>query len=88
MTVLLSECLSDREPSLYFVQNMLSNMLFIHGGKDDFVPTDMVYEVYNVANCKKDLYIVEQAGHAEAKDYDPDAYWDKVFNFINKNIEI
>ena len=48
----------------------------------------MVYEVYNVANCKKDLYIVEQAGHAEAKDYDPDAYWDKVFNFINENIEI
>lgn len=27
MTVLLSECLSDREPSLYFVQNMLSKII-------------------------------------------------------------
>lgn len=27
MTVLLSECLSDREPSLYFVQNMLSKIM-------------------------------------------------------------
>ena len=74
--------------SLEQVKKCKKPMLFIHGGKDDFVPTDMVYEVYNVANCKKDLYIVEQAGHAEAKDYDPDAYWDKVFNFINENIEI
>ena len=27
MTVLLSECLSDRGPSLYFVQNMLSKIM-------------------------------------------------------------
>ncbi len=62
-------------------------MLFIHGGKDDFVPTDMVYDVYNAANCEKDLYLVDEAGHAEAKDYDPDAYWDKVFTFIDEKIE-
>ena len=35
----------------------------------------------------KDIFIVEQAGHAQAKDYDPDAYWNKVFDFINKNIK-
>lgn len=61
-------------------------MMFIHGGKDDFVPTDMVYEVYDAAKCKKDLYLVKEAGHAEAKDYDPDAYWNEVFDFIDKNI--
>lgn len=60
--------------------------LFIHGGKDDFVPTSMVYEVYEAATCIKDIYIVEQAGHAEAKDYNPQAYWNKVFDFIDKNI--
>ena len=27
MTVLLSECLSDRGPSLYFVQNMLPKIM-------------------------------------------------------------
>lgn len=63
-------------------------MLFIHGKKDDFVPVEMVYDVYN-AKTKgvKDIFIVEQAGHAQAKDYDPDAYWNKVFDFINKNIK-
>ena len=34
-----------------------------------------------------DICIVDEAGHAEAKDYDPDAYWDRVFSFINKNID-
>lgn len=73
--------------SLEQVKKCKKPILFIHGGKDDFVPTDMVYQVYTVANCKKDLYIVDEAGHAEAKDYDPDAYWDRVFSFINKNID-
>ena len=63
-------------------------MLFIHGGKDDFVPTYMVYEVYDAANCEKDLYIVDEAGHAEAKDCDVDAYWNKVFSFINEKMDI
>ena len=62
-------------------------MLFIHGGKDDFVPTSMVYEVYEAATCKKDLYLVDAAGHGESKDYNPDAYWNQVFNFINEKIE-
>lgn len=61
-------------------------MLFIHGGQDDFVPTDMVYEVYGACQSIKDLYIADQAGHAESKDYDPQAYWNKVFSFIDKNI--
>ncbi|MBS5112260.1 MAG: alpha/beta hydrolase [Coprobacillus cateniformis] len=63
-------------------------ILFIHGGKDDFVPTEMVYEVYKATNAPKDLYLVEEAGHAEAKDYNPQTYWDKVFQFIDQKIEI
>lgn len=74
--------------SIEQVKKCKKPMLFIHGGKDDFVPTSMVYEVYNVADCDKDLYIVDEAGHAEAKDYDVDAYWNKVFSFINEKINI
>ena len=48
----------------------------------------MVYEVYDAANCEKDLYIVDEAGHAEAKDCDVDAYWNKVFSFINEKMDI
>ena len=61
-------------------------MLFIHGGKDDFVPVDMVYEVYDACPTTKELYIVKEAGHAQAKDYDVEDYWNKVFDFIDQNI--
>lgn len=72
--------------SISQVQKCKKPMLFIHGGQDDFVPVDMVYDIYEKANCTKDLYIVEQAGHAQSKDYNPEAYWNKVFEFINTNI--
>lgn len=61
-------------------------MLFIHGGKDDFVPVEMVYEVYDACPTVKELYIVEEAGHAQSKDYDVETYWNKVFDFIDQNI--
>ena len=47
--------------------------------------TSAIYDLTN-ENTVKDLYIVDQAGHAESKDYDPQAYWNKVFSFIDKNI--
>lgn len=62
-------------------------ILFIHGGKDDFVPTDMVYTNYEAAKGVKDIYVVEAAGHAQAKDYNPEAYWNKVFEFIDTKIK-
>ena len=61
-------------------------ILFIHGGKDDFVPTDMVYQNYDATESVKDIYVVEKAGHAESKDYNPEEYWNKVFEFINTKI--
>ena len=40
--------------------------LFIHGDQDDFVPTYMVYDLYNACQADKDLLIVEGAKHAES----------------------
>ncbi len=62
-------------------------MLFIHGEKDDFVPTDMGYEVYKAFPGKKELYIAKDAGHANAMDFDPRTYFTKIFAFIEKNID-
>lgn len=59
-------------------------MLFIHGAEDDFVPTDMVYEVYEAASCEKELYVVEGAGHAGALSTDPAKYWETVFGFLEE----
>lgn len=61
-------------------------ILFIHGGKDDFVPVEMVYKNYEAANCVKDIYVVENAGHAESEDYNKEEYWNKVFKFIDEKI--
>ena len=73
--------------SLKQVEKSKQPILFIHGGKDDFVLSEMVYKVYEAAKCEKDIYVVKQAGHAESKDFNPEAYWNKVFTFIDQKIK-
>jgi len=41
-------------------------MLFIHGSKDSFVPTEMVHRLYHAKSGKKSLWIADDAGHAES----------------------
>lgn len=63
-------------------------MLFIHGSIDNFVPTKMVYELYN--NCSapdKDLLIVEGAAHTESYPVNSDAYEAKINSFAEKYIK-
>ena len=60
-------------------------MLFIHGGADSYVLTDMVYDVYEACPTTKDILIVEGAGHAESYQIDPELYYNTVFNFIEEN---
>lgn len=61
-------------------------VLFIHGGNDKFVPTEMVYKLFENANCKKDILIIENAGHGVAAMIDNKKYWRRVFEFINENL--
>ncbi len=63
-------------------------MLFIHGSIDTFVPTKMVYELYN--NCAandKDILIVEGAAHAESYPVDSVSYEAKINKFAEKYIK-
>ena len=41
-------------------------MMFIHGSADTFVPTWMVHPLYKAKNDKKDIWVVEGAGHAQS----------------------
>ncbi len=69
------------------VKNARVPMLFIHGSIDDFVPTKMVYELYN--NCSsedKDILIVEGAAHAESYPVDSTSYEAKINKFAEKYI--
>jgi uncharacterized protein len=61
-------------------------ILFIHGEADKFVPLEMVNFLYKAAQCEKELFIVEDAGHGEAYWKDMQGYKNQVENFIDKYI--
>lgn len=62
-------------------------MLFIHGDNDTFVPTSMVYPLYEAKPEPKELWIVPGATHAMSyRDY-PEKYTEKVKNFTDKYIK-
>lgn len=66
------------------VEHCRRPMLFIHGSKDDFVPTRMVYTLYRHKPQPKELWIAPGTDHAHAyRDY-PEIYTQKVEDFAGK----
>ena len=49
-------------------------MLFVHGDKDLFVPTKMVYELYDACTAEKELFVVPGADHAKSYHIDKEGY--------------
>jgi len=63
-------------------------IFFIHGGRDTFVPTKMVYQNYRATTVKdKQLWVVPGAGHAEAFTKQPQVYTQKVDTFMAKYLK-
>lgn len=48
--------------------------LFVHGGKDDYVPTEMGHRLYAACPTEKNLLIVDEATHGVSYAIDPAAY--------------
>ncbi len=71
--------------------NMLHNnhrpMLFIHGAKDNFVPTEMVYRNYQTTRGSKELWVVPGAGHAKSYATHPSEYRRHLIKFLNQYIK-
>jgi fermentation-respiration switch protein FrsA (DUF1100 family) len=61
-------------------------ILFIHGSVDKFVPTKMVYELYDAALCPKELIVVEDAAHGTSFWKDPEIYKTAVKEFLQNYI--
>lgn len=61
-------------------------MLFIHGDQDDFVPTWMVYELYEAKPQPKELWIVPETDHAHSYRNYPEIYTQHVETFTDKYI--
>lgn len=58
-------------------------MLFIHGDADDYVPTWMVYQLFQAKPQPKKLYITRGVGHADSFDHDPTEYRRQVEGFVS-----
>lgn len=70
---------------------MLANnhrpMLFIHGSKDTFVPTKMVYQNYAATKGPKKLWVVKGAKHAASYAAEPHEYPRQVAHFLNQYVK-
>lgn len=62
-------------------------MLFIHGADDKFVPTWMVYKLYEAKPEPKELWIVPNTKHAMSYFNYTEEYTDKVKIFVDKYIK-
>lgn len=62
-------------------------MFFIHGDKDDYVPTWMVYKLYEAKPQPKALWIVPEADHAHSYLFNTEEYTQKVKAFVDKYIQ-
>lgn len=58
--------------------------LLIHGDADDFVPVTMEPEIYKVIPGGKDQLIIKGAGHTKSRYREPETYYKKVYEFIDK----
>lgn len=63
-------------------------ILFIHGGQDDFVPTRMVYELYNLCPPdKKEMKVFDNAKHAQSLMLNETEYLCLVDDFIDRRLK-
>jgi len=63
-------------------------VLFIHGKKDNYVPTEMSKKMYACKKNNKALYLVANAGHTKSCATNRKGYEEKVVRFINKFMDI
>ena len=63
-------------------------MLFIHGSKDTFVPTEMVHRLYNAKSGVKALWITEGAEHAESYLRHREEYVRHVKDFLDPHLQL
>lgn len=60
-------------------------ILFIHGDKDDFVPTQMVYNLSaQIPETRRKIYIAKDAGHVMSYAVDPKRYEREIVDFLNQ----
>ena len=62
-------------------------VLFIHGGKDEFVPARMSQMNYDACGAEKEIFIVDRAAHGTSNLVEPEAYRQKVIGFMERFVD-
>ena len=62
-------------------------MLFIHGENDTFVPTNMLYPLYEAKPQPKELWLVPSEGHARSYHDFPMEYTEKIKDFVTRSFK-
>ncbi|MFC6464710.1 alpha/beta hydrolase [Marinilactibacillus sp. GCM10026970] len=78
----------EEASSLEQVKKNQTPTLFIHGDADHFVPTWMVYKLYEANASPKELYIVPGAEHAYAYVTDKETYRSRVSHFLKNYVTL
>jgi fermentation-respiration switch protein FrsA (DUF1100 family) len=66
------------------LKDVTTPIMFIHGANDDYVPTYMSEDMYNIKGGSKELYIAPNSGHVQAYTNNIDVYIEKIYSFIDK----
>lgn len=74
--------ISDAAP-IEVVDKIKVPVLFIHGDADKLIPLEMMNRLFDACAAPKEKFIVTDAGHADSKNKNPDAYFEKVFAFLS-----
>ncbi|MHA6251583.1 alpha/beta hydrolase [Oceanobacillus sp. CAU 1775] len=61
-------------------------ILYIHGGNDSFVPTEMTEILYENTESEKDMHIVPGASHGESIVLDREGYLDTMHQFLDEHL--
>lgn len=72
--------------SIEQIKKSITPTLFIHGDCDNFVPFEMLEEVYEAANCEKEKLVIQGAGHGKSSTVNNVLYWKTIDEFISKYI--
>ena len=67
-----------------FPPGLLPLFFFIHGEKDTYVPTEMVYRLYDAKPTPKQLWTLPNTGHADSYINFPEEYTKKVKEFVSE----
>jgi uncharacterized protein len=72
----------EEASALEQVKKSRTPTLFIHGGADTFVPTEMAHRLYDACASDKQLFIVPGAGHGMSFSADYEGYTARVREFL------